>query len=390
VISAPRPAPVEAATLRPVLDPGAGAMLPAAAYVDAEVLEWERRHLFAAAWVCCGRAADVAAAGARRAVTVGDDAVLLVRGDDAVLRGFFNVCRHRAHELAPCGSASRQGSIHCPYHGWRYGLDGTLLSTPRYAAPPDFDRADHGLVPVAVEEWHGWLMVNVTGDAGPVGEFLDGIEPHLASHEPERLVVGATHGYELAANWKLIVENYHECLHCPHIHPELCTVSPPTSGENYADQHGFWVGGWQDLMPHAATMSLTGASPVSVLPGLEGAARRRIDYVGLIPNLLVSLHPDYVMTHRIEPIAPARTFVECQWLFAADDVAADGFEPSFAVDFWDLTNRQDWAACEAVQRGVSSRGYRQGPFSTDEDAVAQWVRLVAAAYAAGGWTRERT
>ena len=90
----------------------------------------------------------------------------------------------------------------------------------------------HGLVPVAVEDWHGWIMVNASGTAAPVDEFLDGIGPHLAGHEPERLVVGATHSYELAANWKLIVENYHECFHCPAIHPELCAVSPPTSGEN--------------------------------------------------------------------------------------------------------------------------------------------------------------
>jgi Rieske 2Fe-2S family protein len=387
VITERRPAPVDRDGLRLVLDPaGSGAMLPAEAYVSDEVLDWERRHLFAAAWVGCGRAADLAEPGARRAIAVGDDSVLLVRGQDGVLRGFFNVCRHRAHELAPCGSAAVRPSIQCPYHGWRYGLDGTLLSTPRFDAPDGFERADHPLVPVAVEEWHGWVMVNVTGDAGPVGEFLAGIEPHVVDHEPERLVVGATHTYELATNWKLIVENYQECFHCPNIHPELCTVSPPASGENYTGHDGLWVGGWQDLMPHAATMSLTGATGARLLRNLRGEARRRIDYLGLLPNMLVSLHPDYVMTHRIDPVAPGRTAVECQWLFAPEDVAADGFDPSFAVDFWDLTNRQDWAACEAVQRGVSSRGYVPGPFSKDEDAVAQFVRLVAAAYDTGGWT----
>ena len=103
--------------------------------------------------------------------------------------------------------------------------------------------------------------------------------------------------------------------------------------------------------------------------------------------MLVSLHPDYVMTHRLEPLAPGRTAVECPWLFAPEALAIDGFDPSFAVDFWDLTNRQDWAACEAVQRGLSSRGYRPGPLSASEDGVAQFVRLVADAYVAGGWTR---
>ena len=379
-------APVDPAALAPVLDPaGTACMLPAAAYLDDAVFAWERTHLFAGAWVCAGRSADLAAVGARRAVAIGDDAVLLVRGDDGALRGFFNVCQHRAHELAPCGSTSEHRSIHCPYHGWRYGLDGRLLSTPRFDEPVDFDRSAHGLVPVAVEDWHGWIMVNASGTAAPVDEFLDGIGPHLAGHEPERLVVGATHSYELATNWKLIVENYQECFHCPNIHPELCAVSPSTSGENHVGHRGMWVGGWQDLMPHAVTMSLSGASATVPLPGLLGEARRQIDYIGLLPNMLVSLHPDYVMTHRLDPIAPDRTAVECQWLFAPEAIATDGFDPSFAVDFWDLTNRQDWAACEAVQRGVSSRGFTQGPFSTEEDAVAQFVRLVASAYLAGGW-----
>jgi Rieske 2Fe-2S family protein len=103
--------------------------------------------------------------------------------------------------------------------------------------------------------------------------------------------------------------------------------------------------------------------------------------------MLVSLHPDYVMTHRLEPLAPGRTQIECQWLFAPESVAAEGFDPSFAVDFWDLTNRQDWAACEGVQRGSMSRGYRQGPFGVDEDAVAEFVRLVARSYLDGGWSR---
>jgi glycine betaine catabolism A len=382
----PQPAPVDPAALAPVLDPtGTGCMLPAAAYLDDAVLAWERTHLFAGGWVCAGRSSELAAPGARRAVTVGDDAVLLVRGADEVLRGFFNVCRHRGHELAPCGSTGTGRSIQCPYHGWRYDLSGDLVSMPRFETADGFDRAGHGLVPVAVEEWHGWVMVDAGGSAPPVDRFLAGIEPHVVDHEPERLVVGATHRYELAANWKLIVENYHECCHCPHIHPELCAVSPARSGVNHTGHAGWWVGGWMDLLPHAATMSLSGASPTASLRGLDGAARRRVDYLGLLPNLLISLHPDYVMTHRLEPIAPARTAVECQWLFAPEAVAADGFDPAFAVDFWDRTNRQDWAACEAVQRGVSSRGFRQGPFSTAEDAVAQFVRHVAAAYLRGGW-----
>ena len=261
-------APVDAAALAPVLDPPARrACCRPPPTSTTPCWRGSARHLFADAWVCAGRSADLAAVGARRAVAVGDDAVLLVRGDDGVLRGFFNVCQHRAHELAPCGSTSQHRSIHCPYHGWRYGLDGRCCRRRASTSRPGSTAPSTGSCPVAVEEWHGWIMVNASGTAPPVDEFLDGIEPHVADHEPERLVVGATHSYELAANWKLIVENYHECFHCPNIHPELCAVSPSTSGENYNGHAGMWVGGWQDLMPHAVTMSLSGASA-------DGAAAR--------------------------------------------------------------------------------------------------------------------
>jgi Rieske 2Fe-2S family protein len=381
--------PIEPAVIHPVeladvLDPTmSGCMLPAAAYCDDRVLAWERSNLFAGAWVCAGRSAELDTPGTRVAVAVADDQVVLVRGTDGVLRGFFNACRHRAHELMACGATDDQRSIQCPYHGWRYGLDGALLSTPHFEAPDGFDRSLHGLTPVAVEEWHGWAMVDVTGSAPPLHRFLDGLEARIGPYEPERLTVGGTHTYEIAANWKLIVENYQECVHCPRIHPELCAVSPAASGENHTGHDGMWVGGWQDLRPHADTMSLSGASGGVMLRGLDDLARRRIDYLGLLPNLLVSLHPDYVMTHLLHPVAADRTAIECQWLFDPRAAARDDFDPSYAIDFWDITNRQDWAACEAVQRGVGSRGYRPGPFAADEDTVASFTRLIAHAYLHG-------
>ena len=127
-------------------------------------------------------------------------------------------------------------------------------------------------------------MVNVSGSAPPLHRFIDGLDDRVAPYEPERLVVGGTHTYEIAANWKLVVENYHECYHCPRIHPELCAVSPPTSGENHDGHDGMWIGGWQDLRPHAATMSLTGASGGVTLRGLDELARRRVVYLGLLPE----------------------------------------------------------------------------------------------------------
>lgn len=129
------------------------------------------------------------------------------------------------------------------------------------------------------------------------------------------------------------------------------------------------------------TMSLDGSSSASPLRGLDDQRRRIVDYLALFPNVLVSLHPDYVMTHVLTPLAPDRTRVVCEWHFAPEDAGREDFDPSFAVDFWDVTNRQDWLACESVQRGLSSPYAVPGPLSEEEDGVYQFVTMVAAAYA---------
>lgn len=370
--------------LEAVLDPrGSGRMLPRAAYTDRAVMDWELQHFFAGSWVCVGRASTVAEPGDRHAVRIGTEGVLLVRAESGELHAFSNVCRHRGHELLPCGESDQRSTIACPYHAWVYDLDGTLRTTPRFDPPEGFEISEYKLFGLPVTEWRGWVFVNASGNAGAFADHVGGFDALVAPYEPERLVVGATHEYRLEANWKLAIENYHECYHCPVIHPELCRVSPPTSGENFSAP-GLAIGGSMELVDGAKTMSLTGESPLPPLRGLDGKRQRDVMYAGLFPNLLVSLHPDFVMTHRIEPVEPGAARVECQWLFAPEEVARPEFDPAFAVDFWDLTNRQDWGACESVQRGIVSRGYDPGPFSLEEDGVREWAATIARGYLEGG------
>jgi phenylpropionate dioxygenase-like ring-hydroxylating dioxygenase large terminal subunit len=201
----------------------------------------------------------------------------------------------------------------------------------------------------------------------------------VAPYEPERLVTAGQHRYDAAANWKTLTENYHECYHCPSIHPELCRVSPPKSGENYAAD-GAWIGGWMDLRDGIATMSLDGRSGGVPLRGLDAQGLRTVIYVNIFPNVLLSLHPDYVMTHRLIPVAADRTTIECTWAFAPEAVARPGFDPGYAVEFWDITNKQDWSACESVQRGLASPHASPGPLSPAEDAVSSYVTAIARGY----------
>jgi Rieske 2Fe-2S family protein len=383
-----RPAPIDQRHVTDLARPfGSSRTLPASAYTSPEVHAWERAEIFDRTWVCLGRTDDLLAPGQVRAVEHDAESILLTRDGDGAVRGFSNVCRHRGHILVEPGEAIDARLIRCPYHSWSYRFDGSLRSAPTLTQPSitgagDFDTGDWPLSAVAVGDLMGWLFLDLSGEAAPLGDAFRGLGELFAAYEPDRLSMVARHAYEVAANWKLIVENYHECYHCSTIHPELCQVSPPASGQDIQPD-GLWCGGVMDLKDHAVTMSLTGASEGRNFRRLDADQARKVIYVGLWPNLLISAHPDYVLTHRIVPLGPGRSFVECDWLFAAESIDLDGFDPAYAVDFWDITNREDWNACEHVQKGAANRGFAPGPLSPWESTLHQFHSMVAAAYRGG-------
>ena len=384
-----RPAPIDPQLLQGSLaEFRESYTLPREAYTSPELFEWEMRNFFEATWVCLGRTDGLMTPGTRRAVRVGEESILLTRDASGKLRGFFNICRHRGHELLPVGASAEGPLIECPYHGWTYKPDGSLKSAPRLGVRTGFDVSDHGLTPVRIDEWEGWAFVNVSADAKPLAEHLGNLIEVVQPWSPGDLVETARIDYVVEANWKLINENYQECYHCPEIHPELCRVSPYTSGLNVAAT-GMWIGGWMDLQEGAVTMSLTGQGGAPKLPGLTALQDRRVYYLGLFPNLLISTHPDYVLSHRIEPLSPTRTRVECRTLFPRAVAESDGFDGSYAGDFWDVTNRQDWTACESVQRSTASRGFRPGPVSEMEEGVFQFYNMVAKGYVDGRISQPR-
>ncbi len=376
------PAPLDPDQVALALAPfGHSRMLPRDAYLDPAVLAWEQEQFFGG-WVCVGRSSEISASGLT-AHSLGDYGVLLTRDKEGVLRGFENACRHRGHELLPCGGSSEGNrAIVCPYHAWSYRFDGSLIGAPGHKDAVDFDRSAFSLKPITVQEWHGWVFVDRKDQGLPFAEHIGELEGIVAGYDAETLVTPVTHEYDVASNWKVIIENYQECYHCSSIHPELCAVSPPSSGENL-ELAGNWVGGWMDLREHADTMSFDGRSGGVAMARLDEHEKRTVMYVAVMPNLLISLHPDYIMTHLLTPIAPDVTRIRCSWAFPAEVAGAEGFDPAYAVDFWDLTNRQDFAACESVQRGMRAPNYQAGPLAPDEDGVYQFVSRVARAYQGG-------
>ena len=225
-------APIDLALVEAVLAPGLGSSrtLPSEAYTSAEVFSWESERFFNAGWVCLGRAEDLDRPGDQRAYRVGTEGILAVRGTDGALRGFSNTCRHRGHELLEPGTRRSLRAIKCPYHAWVYGFDGRLNGAPRFGDVEGFDKADYPLTEARICVWNGWLFANLSGDAEPFESYAGNLDALVEPWEVGRLFVAASHEYMIEANWKTITENYHECYHCPSIHPELCMVTPPDSG----------------------------------------------------------------------------------------------------------------------------------------------------------------
>jgi glycine betaine catabolism A len=376
--------PFSASELEPTLRPLAEAwQLPPRAFTDEAVAEWELEHLFLGGWACAGHAGALDGRGAFVVRRLGGESFFVVAGEDGAPRAFFNVCRHRGARLldSPEGRVRR---IQCPYHAWSYGFDGSLRNAPHTGALEDFDPGCHGLTPVRTEVLEGLVFCDVSGTAPPLADHVGASAAQLARYRNRDLRRATAITYDVAANWKALVENYSECLHCPGVHPELNRLSHYESGVEH-DGPGLWCGGTMTLSEGADTMATDGGhSRRPPIAGIEGEALREIVYYAIFPNCLISLHPDYVMLHTLWPDGPGRTKVFCEWYFEPATMEAPGFDPGDAVDFWDLVNRQDWEVCELTQKGIGSRGYRRGRYTEAERDVHAFDLMVTDAYLGEG------
>lgn len=335
------------------------ATLPGAAYTDAAVFAAEQERIFEGSWTCVALAADLTGPGAFRTVTVGAESVVLVRGRDGAVRGFLNVCRHRGAALCTEESGRLRRTLQCPYHAWTYSFSGELVAAPNLTAMPDVDRADYGLHHVHLREWLGYVWICLAGqppsfEADVIGEVVArlGDVDSIDRYDVAGLALGRRVRYDVAANWKLIVENFMECYHCATIHPELTDVLPEFA-DGYAAQ--YYVGHGAEFAPAAQGFTVDGRAGAQRLPGLVEDQDRRYYAITIKPLVFVNLVPDHVIVHRMTPLAPDRTVVECDWLFAPGVTDVDA-----SVELFHRVNLQDFAACERTQPGMGSRAYRAG------------------------------
>jgi glycine betaine catabolism A len=337
-------------------------------YTSPTVFAAEQDQIFEHMWCCAARSDELATPGQFKTVQVGRESVLVVRGRDGALRAFLNVCRHRGATLCTEAAGEVKRNLQCPYHAWTYALDGKLVGAPnigtlRDASGAGIDRYKYGLVSVALTEWLGYAWVCLADDPPSfvdqvVGEVTRRLGDAAAvdHYGIDQLTVGRRVVYDVAANWKLIVENFMECYHCATIHPELTEVLPEFA-KGLAAQ--YYVGHGAEFGSEVSGFTIDGSAGFETLPGVTEDQDRRYYAITVKPTVFINLVPDHVIFHRMYPMAPDRTVVECDWLYTPD-VVAEGRDVSHSVELFHRVNEQDFAACERTQPAMSSRAYRNG------------------------------
>ncbi|MGD0735174.1 MAG: SRPBCC family protein [Terracidiphilus sp.] len=328
--------------------------IPAPWYLDPAILAEEQLRVFGGNWQAIGRVDQVAHPGDYFTARFAGEPILAVRGADGQLRAFFNVCRHHAAAVAtaPCGHAQ---SFRCPYHGWNYGLDGSLKGMPEFAGVCNFDRSANGLVPVAVDTWENFVFVNLTTNPAPLTDYLGDLVPRVTPLGLDRLQFHSRRDYTLNCNWKVYVDNYLDGgYHVPHLHKGLNSVLDYThytieNGERYCLQSSPMVASSED-----AQVSTTRTGD-------------RAWYFWLYPNFMINIYEGVMDTNLVLPNGPDKCRVIFDFYFADVSPECDAYNTA-SVATSDKVQDEDVAICESVQKGLASRAYGAGRLSVRREA----------------------
>jgi len=344
--------------------------IPGPWYVDPRIAELERQTVFSKSWQLIGRIDQLQNPGQFLRATVAGEPIVAVRGSDNVLRAFYNVCRHHAAAVVtePCGVAQ---ILHCPYHGWNYGLDGALKGMPEFDGVENFDRKDNGLVPVKVDTWESFVFVNLDPQATALHDFLGGLVRRLAPLGVSNLHYFDRRVYNIACNWKVFVDNYLDGgYHVPHLHKGLNSVLDYKkytieNEDRYCLQSSPMVESDED----AAT----------------GATRKgdRAWYFWQYPNFMINCYAGYMDTNLVIPVDTDHCTVIFEFFF--DDISdARRAYNTESIVVGDRVQSEDLGICEDVQRGLKSRAYGAGRLSVRREAGEQLFHRLLAADLKGG------
>jgi Rieske 2Fe-2S family protein len=345
--------------------------LPQRYFVSPDVFTREQEEIFAKRWVLVGHQSQISKAGDYFVSNVANESLITVLDQKSTIRGFYNVCRHRGTRLREDRSG-HVSAIQCPYHAWTYGLDGRLIGAPHMDEVSGFDKSDYSLHAVNLALFEGFIFVNLADKRAPVEEWFAPLAGKFSHWNLANLRSAKRIEYDVRANWKLIFENYSECYHCPGVHPALSKLTPYDSAENDLCD-GPFLGGFMKINK-GKSLTMSGNACALPVGDIEEKNAHRVFYYSIFPNMLLSMHPDYVMVHQIWPQSPERTLILCDWFFHPEAFARDDFRADDAIEFWDMTNKQDWHVCELSQQGIAARAYEPGPYSSRESIPAAFDR----------------
>jgi len=346
--------------------------LPASAYIDRSVHDRERDRIFARTWQLVARADELSRVGDLKPATILDEPILITRGLDGGLRGFYNVCRHRAAQVVL--SKGNRRSLQCPYHGWTYGLDGRLQVAREMDGTENFSKADFGLVPIRVERWGPFIFANLDEQAPSLIDVLGKIPTEVAAagYDVERMQLVERREYVVDCNWKVYVDNYLEGYHLPIAHPGLFKE---------LDYDAYRVETFRYYSKrHAPIRELKPGEEVgrdrryARQPGTEADAL----YYWLFPNTMFNIYQDNMSSNLIVPLGVDKTLTVFEWFFAQPGTGPGWESMQQTIAFSDQIQQEDIALCEHVQRGLKSRSYDRGRFNPKrENGVYHFQRLVA-------------
>lgn len=342
--------------------------LPRSYYVDPQIFDRELEAFFFGRWIAAGRSSQIPNPGDYFLRETFGENLIIVRDSDGGVRAYYNVCRHRGTRLCSETEGTLGRRIQCPYHAWTWSLDGKLLGAP-HMDPATFRREDYPLHSIAVEIWDGHIFLNLSKNPEPLAHQLGALPKTFAAWQMGDLKLARRVVYEVRANWKLLVSNFNECLHCLTVHPALNRLTDYLGADNEAPNPNY-LGGAMGFKNGAETMCFDGRRRRDYLPGLDEKQRAQVNYYSIYPNFLLSLAPDYMMTHTLWPKAVDHTQVICEFHFHPAELSKPDFTCDDAIEFWDMTNKEDWRIVEASQAGIRSRAYTPGPYSVRETLLS--------------------
>jgi len=345
--------------------------LPGKYYHDEKIYKEEVEKIFYKFWIYAFRAEEIPSAGDYKLVQVEDESLIIVRDKSHEINALFNVCRHRGTQLCtePTGSFISK-AIQCPYHAWTYAMDGKLISAPAMKEGNGFIKDECSLHKAHVYVWEGFIFISLAENPEPFAIQMEALLGRFSSWRMGELRIAHHIKYELNCNWKLILQNYQECYHCPIVHPLLSQLTPVQSAQHDYSK-GAVIGGFMDLTKVRGSMTMDGEAAAPPVNDVSGEDLQRIYYYSIFPNMLLTPHPDFVMIHHLTPLGPERLINNCYWLFHPDIINSEKAQAGImsAVEFWDLTNKEDWKVCEQMQTGTKSNRFTRGFYSGREDIL---------------------